>query len=92
MTLWVTSNDAGAARSASLGYYAASAPARTFLPGDVDGDGGVTAADAIIVLRASVGLTTLGAEGFSAADVDGNGVVNAADAARILRMSAGLAF
>jgi len=60
------------------------------LPGDVDGDGDVTAADARIALRASSKLITLTAEQITAADVDGCGEVTAADARQILRFSSRL--
>ena len=60
------------------------------LPGDVDGDGVVTAEDARLVLRASVGLESFTERQKKAADVDGDGVVSAEDARRVLRMAAGL--
>ena len=61
------------------------------LPGDVDGDGEVTVADALSALRASVGLAELGEEAFAAADVDADGAITVSDALRILRAAAGLA-
>ena len=57
---------------------------------DVDADGTVTATDARLALRASVGLETLTDEQKTLADADGNGSVEAADARAILRLSVGL--
>ena len=61
------------------------------LPGDVDGDGEVTVADALTALRASVGLAELGEEAYAAADVDADGAITVSDALRILRAAAGIA-
>lgn len=61
----------------------------TIIKGDVDGDGKVTAADARIALRASVGLETLTEEQKNAADYNSDGTVNAADARDILIASVG---
>lgn len=58
--------------------------------GDVDGNGSVNAADAVMVLRSDAGLTTLTAEQMAAADINGDGTVNASDAVQILRFDAGL--
>lgn len=60
--------------------------------GDVDGDGKISAADARLVLRRSVGLENYkeGSEKFLACDVDFDGKVSAADARLILRASVGL--
>ena len=70
-----------------------------FLPGDVDGDGEVTASDARLALRAAVGLDD-SAEGYDfseptnrcyrAADVDGEAGISASDARLILRAAVGL--
>lgn len=66
-------------------------PAGAFLVGDVaDNDGAVTAADARLVLRASVGLETLSDELKAIADTDENGSITASDARTILRMSVNL--
>lgn len=64
---------------------------RSRLPGDVDDDGRITVADAILALRAAVGL----ASGWSddrqaAADVDGDGRVDLTDVIQILRAAVGL--
>ncbi len=60
------------------------------VPGDVDGDGEITAADALIVLRFSMGMADLPPEALGAADFDGDGEVTAADALLILRVSMGM--
>ena len=67
-------------------------PEPAFLPGDVDFDGGITAADARLALRRSVGLENYeeGSPAFLACDVDFSGGVTAADARLILRASVGL--
>lgn len=61
-----------------------------WIPGDVDGDGKVTAADARKALRASAKLTTLSPAEFMRADYESDGKVTAADARTILRVSANL--
>lgn len=63
-------------------------PVFAVLPGDVDRDGSVTAADARLILRASVGLETIANRWL--ADLDGDNAVTAADARLALRMSVGL--
>ncbi len=60
------------------------------LPGDVNFDGQVTAADARLALRASVGLENLSAQQIAVADIDKKSGVTAADARLILRASVGL--
>ena len=59
---------------------------------DPDGDGNISAADARLALRRSVGLETYekGSPAFLACDVDLDGNVSAADARLILRASVGL--
>ena len=59
-------------------------------PGDVNGDGYIDAADALLCLRASVGLITLTPEQEAAADVNHDGLIDAGDAIRILRYDARL--
>lgn len=60
--------------------------------GDANGDGKITSADAALVLRALVGLSTLTPEGARNADVapEFNGVPDAVDAVAILRFIVGL--
>ncbi|MCR5041248.1 MAG: immune inhibitor A [Clostridia bacterium] len=65
-------------------------PAETVVPGDVDGDGLVTAADARLALRAAVGLEHPDELGALAADVDGDEKITPADARAILRKVVGL--
>ncbi len=71
----------------SLSVFTASAT----LVGDVEGDDGVvSAADARIILRASVGLENLSEKLQLIADTDENGKITASDARSVLRMSVGL--
>ncbi len=58
--------------------------------GDVDGDGKISAADARLALRASVGLENLSDLQEEAADIDSDKKISAADARMILRASVGL--
>ena len=60
-------------------------PASGILAGDVDGDGIVTAADALLVMRYCSDLAELTREQLEAADFNGNGVVELIDALLILR-------
>lgn len=74
-------------------------PVIPFLLGDADNDGNVTAGDARLVLRYSVGLGETDRvivsdpedPSFKAADFDGNGTIDAGDARLVLRQSVGLA-
>lgn len=59
-------------------------------PGDVDGDGRVTAADARLILRRSAQLIKFTMEQDALADVNKDGEVTAMDARIVLRVSAGL--
>ena len=65
-------------------------PSSTGAAGDLNGDGTVNVADAIILLRSIVGLVTLDPPQLLAADVNLDGVVNVADAVVILRYVVGL--
>ena len=60
------------------------------LPGDVDGNGDVSVSDAVLALRAAMGILELTPEQFAAADVDGSGDISVSDAIIILRMAMGL--
>ena len=62
----------------------------SFLKGDVDGDGNVTAADARKILRTSSNLEKLSGQEKVNADVNGDGKITAADARDALRKSAKL--
>ena len=66
--------------------------ANKVLNGDVDGDGQISAADARLALRMSVGLENYSKDStaFIAADIDKNGEINASDARSILRASVGI--
>lgn len=61
-----------------------------FKIGDLDGNGVINSADALIVLKIAAKLNTPTAEQEKAADVDGNGQVNSADALLILKYAAKL--
>ena len=58
--------------------------------GDINGDGKISAADARLALRASVGLEKLTDAQFKSADVNNDNKVTASDARTILRVSVGL--
>jgi hypothetical protein len=66
------------------------APLPSFLPGDADRNGKITAADARLVLRISVGLERADTETFRIADFNGDGKVTADDARSVLRRAVGL--
>lgn len=83
-TITATTLDGG--KQASILIRVTAAPQ----PGDINGDGYVDAADAMITLQVAVGKVELNDAEFEAADVNGDGWVDAADAVRILRYDAGL--
>ena len=58
--------------------------------GDVDGDGIITSADSLLILRQSVGLENFTDVQKELADVDGDGSITSADALEVLRYSVGL--
>lgn len=60
------------------------------LNGDADGDGIVTVADALMVLRHAMGIITLDGSTALVCDVDHDGSVTIADALMILRFSMGI--
>ncbi len=60
------------------------------VPGDVNGDGNVSAMDARLVLQYVAGLETLTEEQMAVADVSGDDKVSAVDARYILQVVAGL--
>ena len=62
----------------------------SFLKGDVNNDGKITASDARIILRAASKLEDLDTVQKENADVDNDGKITAADARDVLRRSAGL--
>lgn len=59
-------------------------------PGDVDGNGEVAVSDAVLALRAAMGIHELSAEQTAAADMDENGSIEVSDAIIILRVAMGL--
>ena len=61
-----------------------------FTPGDVDGNGSITPADARLALRCASNLEILDDAGFAASDIDGNGKVTPAEARAILRVASNL--
>lgn len=66
--------------------------AADYMLGDVDNDKKISAADARLALRCSVGLEKYekGSKPFRACDVDKDGIVSSSDARMILRVSVGL--
>ncbi len=60
------------------------------LPGDVNCDGTTDVTDALLTLRASMGLIVLSDQQTQAADVNGDGEINMVDALMVLRMAMGL--
>ena len=58
--------------------------------GDATGDGIVSSADALSVLKASAGLSVLDKAFVAAGDINGNGSLSSVEALKILRYSAGL--
>ena len=60
-------------------------------PGDMDGDGTVTVADALAVLRIAAKLSPETPEALSKGDMDGDGAITVSDALRVLRIAAKLA-
>ncbi len=74
----------------TLTMFPGGAPASSVLIGDVNGDGHIDVADAILILRHIVGLSTLTGIGLVAADVNIDGQVDVADAILILRYIVGL--
>lgn len=76
--------------SKELSYVINKKPEPVVVPGDIDNDGKITAADARFALRASVKLEILSDKQKLAADIDSNGSVTASDARTILRISVGL--
>ena len=63
---------------------------RSGLTGDVNGDGSVTASDALMALRHAMNLIQLNAEQIARGDCDGDGDVDVDDALTILRYCLGI--
>ncbi len=64
--------------------------ANASLPGDADGNGVVDTADALLVLRCSLGLAGDAAQLLMNCDMDGNDSLDTTDALMILRLALGL--
>lgn len=75
--------------ASSVAAYAVTASASDFEKGDVNRDDSVGAMDALLTLRASVGLYDLDEEQTALADFDEDGMISANDALSILRYSIG---
>ncbi len=58
--------------------------------GDVDGDGQITANDALMILRYTVSMEQLSEQSLIASDVDGDGSTTANDALAVLRYTVGI--
>ena len=61
-----------------------------WLNGDADGDGSVTVSDAILVLRAAMGICEFTGEQIAHADMDENGAITVTDAILVLRAAMGV--
>ena len=64
--------------------------ASTLVMGDINSDGRIDAADALLALQSSVALRVLSAEEKSMAEVNADGKIDATDALLILQRSVGL--
>lgn len=60
-------------------------------PGDMDGDGEITVADALSVLRIAAKLVDVTPDALATGDMDGDGEITVSDALRVLRIAAKLA-
>lgn len=72
------------------GYLKDVAYIRSYIPGDVNLNGEVTAEDALLALRYTLELAELEATALLAGDMNGDGVVNSEDALLILRYAMGI--
>lgn len=88
ITLTVTS-PAGTKRSYTISVTRKKAPEPQALMGDVNGDGRLDVVDALMILQADAGKTTLTPEQAKLADIDGSGTVDVLDALRLLRYISG---
>ena len=60
------------------------------LNADIDSDGTITSADALLILQHSTGLKTLEGDALRNANLDGVGVANSADALIVIQIATGL--
>ena len=65
-------------------------PTPEILIGDVNGDGMVNAADAVLIMRHALSLELLEGDALIAADYNGDGSITTVDALTVLRASLGL--
>ena len=61
-----------------------------YIYGDIDFDGNITANDALLILRSSVGLETFTTKQSALADIDSDNTITSNDALAVLRFSVGL--
>ena len=83
--------ESGSAKYSAAAKFYIEGPAVLGIYGDVDSDGDITAADALMILRASAGLDEYDVLFGILADVDGDEAVTASDALAVLRYSVGAA-
>ncbi|MBR5246257.1 MAG: leucine-rich repeat protein [Clostridia bacterium] len=77
-------------QTTKLGDFLVTENLLTAIPGDVNGDGKISAIDARIVLQIAAEIKTATNEEIALADVNGDGKITAIDARQILKTAAGL--
>ncbi len=87
---WVYSKDVSVDNGSDTGWIDEFSIVRAFIMGDVNGDGQVTSADALLVIRYALGTTTLTDEQRLHADVNGDGKIDNTDALLIMRLALGI--
>ena len=65
-------------------------PTEAPTPGDFNGDGVIDTEDALMILRAALGIITLEPEQEALADFNGDGIVDTTDALLVLRIALGI--
>lgn len=86
----IASKDANGALSPITQPNVTDDPYGGYALGDVNGDGKINTLDAMLTLRAAIGIESLDAIQTIRADIDGNGKINTMDAMMILRRAVGL--
>ena len=86
----IASKDANGALSPITKPNVTDDPYGGYALGDVNGDGKINTLDAMLTLRAAVGIESLDVIQTIRADIDGNGKINTMDAMMILRRAVGL--